>query len=55
MKTFCCRFILENEFCTSSKISSKELTKEEAMAWAINQVNKNEDYLGVDTVYEVED
>jgi len=53
MKTFCCRFALADGYFTSTRVSSKEMTKEIATAWAIKQLKDRDDYLGLDEVYEV--
>jgi hypothetical protein len=52
MKTFCCRFVLDDETYTSVRISSEELDEQGAMSWAIKQVAKIPGCIGVDDVYE---
>jgi len=55
MKTFCCRFDLPGGYCTAAWIHREDLTKEEAVKWAEDQVACNEKYLSVNDVYETTD
>lgn len=53
MKTFCCRFKLENDYFTPEWVFDKNLTKEIATEWAIERLRINDKYLELDEVYEV--
>ena len=48
-----CRFELADGYYTSINVSSKEMTKEIATAWAVKQVGNVDKYWGFDEVYEV--
>lgn len=54
MKTFCCRFVLEEDFYTCTRISAKGMSIADAWAWAKKQLENNKNYIGIDDIYEVE-
>ncbi|MFT5731261.1 MAG: hypothetical protein ACI8PB_005458 [Desulforhopalus sp.] len=38
----------------SKRVSSKELTKDDAMQWAIRQMNEDDKLLDINSIYEIE-